>query len=90
MANVSLGALEWALSEVDFPADKDAIVRQAEQRGADDDVRRALRSLQPVAYGSAKEVIRSVHPEVGSGAAESRHADPDNKPGKPGITERLR
>lgn len=90
MANVSLGELEQALNDVDFPAGKDDILRQAEERGAGEDVRRALRSLQPVEYGSAQEVIRSVHTDVGSSRVESQHADPDNKPDRPGVAERLR
>lgn len=88
MANVSLGDLEQALNDVDFPAGKDAILDHAKDAG--EDVQRALRSLQPVEYGSAQEVIRSVHTDVGSEPVESYHADPENKPDHPGVAERLR
>jgi hypothetical protein len=65
MAHVTLGEMKDALSQVDFPAGKDEILRSAEQQGATEDAKKALRSLAPVEYGNAEEVIRSVNPEVG-------------------------
>ncbi|RJK96407.1 DUF2795 domain-containing protein [Vallicoccus soli] len=47
------------LGEVDFPADKDAIIEGAVKGGAPDDVVRALRALPPVEYASGQEVARS-------------------------------
>lgn len=57
------------LSRLDYPAAKDAVVRQAEREGAPPDVLRALRALPPVDYANDAEVARSAAvdpaPEVG-------------------------
>lgn len=90
MANVSLGDLKQALNTIDFPAGKDEILRRAEAEGASDDVTKALRTLQPVEYRNAQEVIRSVHTDVGSERVESLDADPDNRTDTPGVADRLR
>jgi hypothetical protein len=90
MANVSLGDLEQALNTVDFPADKDKILDHAVQQRANADVQQALRSLQPVEYGNAQEVIRSVHADVGAERVEALDADPDNRTDAPGVADRLR
>ncbi|MEV0944724.1 DUF2795 domain-containing protein [Micromonospora wenchangensis] len=56
------------LSSLDYPAAKDAVVRQAEREGAPPDVLRALRALPPVDYANDAEVARSARidpaPEV--------------------------
>ena len=59
------------LTTVDFPASKDALVRDAERNGAPEDVVKALRAMPPVEYGSKAEVQRSalrteVEPEQGA------------------------
>lgn len=90
MANVSLDALKDALSQVDFPAGKDDVVRSARDQGAGADALAALRSVPPVDYRNADEVIRSVTRDVGSEPVEAVHADPENKPDAPGVSERLR
>lgn len=64
MATVKLSVLQDALSEVDFPAHKDDIVRSAEQRDAPTDAQKALRTLPPVEYGNVEEVLRSVHHDL--------------------------
>ena len=52
------------LKTVDFPADKDAIVRAAEEIGAPEDVVKALRAMPPeVEYANKDEVLRSAHTE---------------------------
>ncbi|MFJ6198886.1 DUF2795 domain-containing protein [Micromonospora sp. NPDC092111] len=57
------------LSSLDYPAEKDAVVREAEREGAPPDVLRALRALPPVDYANGTEVARSAGidaaPEVG-------------------------
>lgn len=90
MANVSITALKEALAQVDFPADKDQILRTAEQQGVRGDAHKALRSLPPVEYTNVDEVVGSVMPDVGSEPVESITADPENKPDSPGVAERLR
>jgi hypothetical protein len=57
----SVHELEEALSDVDFPLDKEALVRCIEPgRGADDPVVRQLRALPLATYESVAEVLRSV------------------------------
>ncbi|MEU7998045.1 DUF2795 domain-containing protein [Micromonospora sp. NPDC049060] len=66
------------LSSLDYPAEKDDVVRQAEREGAPPDVLRALRALPPVDYANGNEVARSAGieaaPEVDSAqrAAQAR------------------
>jgi hypothetical protein len=56
------------LETVDFPAEKNRIVTEAENLGAPNEVLRALRAMPPVEYGNRNEVLKSVgtelHPEV--------------------------
>jgi hypothetical protein len=53
--------VEAALSTLDFPLDKEDLVRcVTEQTGDDDAVVRQLRALPLATYGSADEVLRSV------------------------------
>jgi hypothetical protein len=67
------------LTEVDFPAGKDAILQSAEQQGAPPEVLKALRALPPVEYGNKTEVGRSagVDPAAGTppGVAAERSRD---------------
>lgn len=67
MAKVTRKALEQAVAQADYPADKEHLLARAEQQGADDEVLRALRSLQPVEYRNADEVLASVHPDITGG-----------------------
>ncbi|MDG4762852.1 DUF2795 domain-containing protein [Solwaraspora sp. WMMD406] len=48
-----------SLNELDFPADKDRIVAEAQRAGADPGVLRALRALPPVEYANRAQVARS-------------------------------
>lgn len=66
MATVRQSELESALNQVDFPAHKDDIIRSAEVSKASVDAQKALRTLPPVEYGNADEVIRSVTHDVGA------------------------
>lgn len=57
------------LSSLDYPAEKNEVVREAEREGAPPDVLKALRALPPVDYANGTEVARSAAieaaPEVG-------------------------
>lgn len=57
------------LKSLDFPIDKDEIVRQVEQQGAPEPVLKALRALPPLDYRNKNEVVRSaataIAPEMG-------------------------
>ncbi|MGW0433561.1 DUF2795 domain-containing protein [Micromonospora sp. NPDC003197] len=56
------------LTSMDFPADKQDIIREAERAGAPPDVLKALRAMPPVDYHNTNEVVRSARtnpaPEV--------------------------
>ncbi|MBQ1073159.1 DUF2795 domain-containing protein [Micromonospora sp. C31] len=52
------------LSSLDYPAEKDDVVREAEREGAPPDVLRALRALPPVDYANGNEVARSAGVEA--------------------------
>ncbi len=88
MASVSLTALKAVLAAADYPIAKDDLVVLAEQSNAAEDVQKALRSLPPVDYANADEVIRSVTVDVGSGSP--RRLEPDDRPTRPGVSEDLR
>ncbi|SEK65024.1 Protein of unknown function [Blastococcus sp. DSM 46786] len=48
------------LTDVDYPADKDALLAAASSRGASEEVLRAIRAIPPVDYRNDDEVIRSL------------------------------
>ena len=54
--------VQTLLEDLDFPADKDDIVRHAEQRGADHDSAavRALRAMPQASYRNISEIRSSV------------------------------
>lgn len=66
------------LSSLDYPAEKNDVIREAEREGAPPEVLRALRALPPVDYANGNEVARSARtdaaPEVGPSqlAAQAR------------------
>ncbi|MBM0258465.1 DUF2795 domain-containing protein [Micromonospora sp. 4G55] len=47
------------LSSLDYPAEKDDVVREAEREGAPPEVLKALRALPQVDYANGNEVARS-------------------------------
>jgi hypothetical protein len=49
------------LKNVDFPAPRDELVREAEREGAPEDVIKALRAMPPEEYANKDEVMRSAH-----------------------------
>jgi hypothetical protein len=52
------------LEAVDFPADRDEIVAEAERAGAPSTVLRALRAMPPVSYDNRNEVLKSAGTEL--------------------------
>ena len=66
------------LTDVDYPADKDALLAAAERAGASEEVLRAIRAVPPVDYRSREEVVRSLRldpaPDVEPGAAARAEA----------------
>ncbi|MEW2384226.1 DUF2795 domain-containing protein [Micromonospora sp. NPDC047707] len=63
------------LSSLDYPAEKDDVVREAEREGAPPDVLRALRALPPqVDYANGNEVARSAGIEAAPEVSPSQRA----------------
>ncbi len=52
--------LRQCLNDVDFPADKDALVETAERNGCADDAARALRAIPAETYANIGQVLASV------------------------------
>jgi hypothetical protein len=90
MPRISRAQLRKAIATVDYPMDKDDLVRHAEQANAAEDVQKALRSLPPVDYRNFDEVLRSVKADIGSGETAAQHSDPRRRPPQPGVAEDLR
>lgn len=55
--------LHEALSQADFPADKEYLLRCAEEADADSDTMKELRSIPPDTYANLEEILRSVTTE---------------------------
>ncbi|TNH31248.1 DUF2795 domain-containing protein [Micromonospora orduensis] len=62
------------LSSLDYPAEKDDVVREAEREGAPPDVLKALRALPPVDYANGTEVARSAGIEAAPEVSPSQRA----------------
>ncbi|MEH0936112.1 DUF2795 domain-containing protein [Micromonospora psammae] len=71
------------LSSLDYPAEKDDVVREAEREGAPPDVLRALRALPPVDYANGNQVARSAAieaaPEVGPSQRAAQAREPHQR-----------
>ncbi|MFI7576704.1 DUF2795 domain-containing protein [Micromonospora sp. NPDC049497] len=71
------------LSSLDYPAEKDDVVREAEREGAPPDVLKALRALPPVDYANGNEVARSAGidaaPEVDATQRNLQARDPHTR-----------
>jgi Protein of unknown function (DUF2795) len=52
--------LKQYLNDVDYPADKDALLEAANRNGCDEDTARALRAIPPETYANFTEVVSSV------------------------------
>jgi hypothetical protein len=89
MAKVAEAELREALVDVDYPADKQALLQHATGNGADHDVLAALRSLPPVDYRNFAEVLRSVDTEEATGQSPAEKAERARQHDKP-IAEHLR
>jgi hypothetical protein len=60
MAGVTLEDVFEPLNDLDYPADKEDVVRHAESRGAPEGVLRALRALPLGDYASREELGRAL------------------------------
>lgn len=84
--------VEELLIDVDYPADKDALVAEAERHGGDDDAIRTLRALPPVDYRNRAEVLRSIDinaaENAGKTASDTARQRLDDA--HPGVADHMR
>lgn len=81
-----------ALDQVDFPADKDELMRAASQAGASGEVGVALRGIPPETYANREEVARSVRvdPDSDLDRTPGQRAEQARQGGRPGQSQHLR
>ncbi|MEU5791437.1 DUF2795 domain-containing protein [Micromonospora purpureochromogenes] len=68
------------LSSLDYPAEKDDVVREAEREGAPPEVLKALRALPPVDYANGNEVARSAAIDAAPELSASQRAAQTREP----------
>ncbi|OQO89743.1 DUF2795 domain-containing protein [Saccharomonospora piscinae] len=77
--------LHSALSGADFPAQRDDLVRSAENANADADTIKELRGIPPESYGSLADVERAV--SFASPESDHERAKRRGRHTKPGLAE---
>ncbi|MCF6522640.1 DUF2795 domain-containing protein [Streptomyces sp. JJ36] len=92
MAHTDVDEVLGALQNVDFPADKEQLLREAEREGASEEVLTALRGIPPEEYGNRQDVARSVRTEPDSDIPHTaaQRAQQARLGGKPGQSQHLR
>ncbi|MFP8940678.1 DUF2795 domain-containing protein [Streptomyces fenghuangensis] len=92
MAHTDVQEILGALKDVDFPADKDELLRAAKVGGASGEVLKALRGIPPDRYDNRDQVARSVRvdPDSDLGHSAAQRAEQARKGGKPGLSQHLR
>ncbi len=60
MASTTRSRLRRCLNDVDYPADKDALLEAAARNGCDDETGRALRAIPAETYANLGEILSSV------------------------------
>jgi hypothetical protein len=76
MQNQNWAGMQTALRDLDFPADKDAILEHVLEYTSDTGVLRLARTLPPETYRNMSEIRSSVRldPSVEDGRTEARRA----------------
>lgn len=92
MAHTNAREVLRALDDVDFPADKDTLVRAAQVAGASEEVVRALRAIPPEEYENRDQVAHSVRvdPDSDLDHSPAQRAEQARLGGKPGQSQHLR
>ncbi|GAA3656857.1 DUF2795 domain-containing protein [Streptomyces sp. S1A] len=92
MAHTDVQEILGALKDVDFPADKDELLRAAKVGGASGEALKALRGIPPDRYDNRDQVARSVRvdPDSDLGHSAAQRAEQARKGGKPGLSQHLR
>ena len=92
MAHTDVQQILGALKDVDFPADKDELLRAARTARASEETLATLRGIPPDRYGNREEVARSVRvdPDSDLGHSAAQRAEQARRGGKPGLSQHLR
>ena len=90
MAHTTVREVLAALDDVDFPADKDQLLRAASS--ASEEVRAALRAMPPEVYQNRDEVARSVRADsdADTGYSAAQRAEQARQGGRPGQSQYMR
>jgi hypothetical protein len=64
MAKINPIELQKSLKGVDYPANKDDVVKAAEQNGADEDILEALRNLSDNTFEKPTDVSKALGDEM--------------------------
>ena len=72
---VSSDKVRAYLETVDFPADREAVVREAQAQGAPDIVLKALRAMPPDTYRNREEVLSSAGTDLAPELSASDKAE---------------
>ena len=85
-ASTTPSRLRHCLNDVDYPADKDALLDAAARNGCDDETSRALRAIPPEIYANPSEVMASV--TLGDdGLSDAEKAEAHRVHTKPGLAQ---
>lgn len=92
MAQTTVREVLGALSDVDFPADKDDLLRAARDAGASHEVITALRGIPPEEYTNRRDVARSVRvdPAADLDYSRAQRAEQARQGGRHGQSQHLR
>lgn len=92
MAHTDVHEVLGALKNVDFPAGKDDLLREAEAAGASQEVIAALRGVPAEQYRNREDVAHSVRtdPDTDIPHSPAQRAEQARLGGKPGQSQHLR
>jgi len=77
--------LRHCLNDVDYPADKAALLEAAARNGCDEETGRALRAIPPETYANLSEVLASV--TLDDDRTDAEKAAAHRIPAKPGLAQ---
>lgn len=92
MAHTTVHDVLAALEDVDFPADKEALLRAARRADAPQEVIHALRGIPREEYTNRDDVAHSVRvdPDSDLGHSPAQRAEQARRGGRPGQSQHLR
>ncbi|MDT0308986.1 DUF2795 domain-containing protein [Streptomyces sp. DSM 44917] len=92
MGSTNVNEILRAVRNVDFPAGKDDLVREAKRAGAPEPAVKALRGIPPDEYANREEVARSVRVPANAdlGLSPAQLAEQDRRGGRRGQAKQLR